>query len=64
MSTTLDILAIGAMACRLRCSLQDIERAASELGIEPALILNGTPHYQTSDFDRIDERIGRYRSEK
>lgn len=58
MSTiTTSIVSIGKSAELLQAGMVRIRNTAAELGIRPALTINGIDHYDEADVERIGERI-------
>jgi len=52
-----DILAVGHLACRLRCGVHVLVRAAEQAGIEPAVRINDVPYFRASDVELLEERV-------
>jgi hypothetical protein len=48
---------IGHACTTLQRPYGVIRRALAELGVEPAMVLNGVAHYAESDVERVAERL-------
>ena len=59
--STRDYVSIGQLAAHLRCSMRDIERAATELQMVPALRLNFVPHFDAEQVERLKERLALFK---
>lgn len=58
MSTTRELLSIGYAAQYLQRSPGQITHAASTLGIDPEVTINGVAHYTPSQLARVREALG------
>ncbi|RIK78512.1 MAG: hypothetical protein DCC67_11490 [Planctomycetota bacterium] len=56
---TTSIVSVGAAAPLVGAMPSRIEAVAEQLRIAPALRINGVPHYDESDLERIAEAIRR-----
>jgi hypothetical protein len=48
---------VGHICASLQKPLGVIRRTLAELGAEPAMVLNGVPHYAEADVERLAERL-------
>jgi hypothetical protein len=55
MSTTLEIDSIGRLAGIVQRHPSEIRRAADELNIPPALVINGVSHFDAQSCQRLAE---------
>ncbi len=56
-TTTTSIVSIGKAAELLQAGMVRIRTTATDLGIKPALTINGIDHYAEMDVERIGVRI-------
>jgi hypothetical protein len=54
---TRDLISIGQLACRIQRSVLAIEQAADKLGIVPSLRLNGIPHFDGEQVEKLTEHF-------
>jgi hypothetical protein len=54
-----DFTSIGTLAGTLQVSVRRIERAAGELSITPAMRLNGIPHFDGEQVERLTRHLHR-----
>ncbi len=54
-----DLISIGILSCDLQVTVREIERAADELGIEPALSLNRIAHFDGEQIERLGMHLRR-----
>lgn len=57
MNQTLRVLTLHRLAVEIGKSPVDVRRAIAELGLPPALELNGTPHFDVASVDRVAEYL-------
>jgi hypothetical protein len=53
--TTIEIFSIGSLAGSTQHHPTEIRRAADELGIPPAFVINSVPHFAAQDCERLAE---------
>lgn len=56
---TRDFISIGQLAAHLQRSVRQIERAAADLDILPALRLNMVPHFDGEQVKRLTDELRR-----
>ena len=54
-----DLLSIGRLAADTQRPVRRIEQAANELGIRPAMRLNGIPYFNGRQVERLTEAMNR-----
>lgn len=64
MTQTIDIQAVGRIACDLCCAPQLVKRAAKQLGIQPAYRINNIDHFCAGDIERISQRVRELQQQK
>ena len=58
---TLHFESIGHICATLQKPYGVIRRALAELGAEPAMVLNGVPHFAEADVERAAARLQQHR---
>lgn len=56
-TSTQSIVSIGKSAELLQAGMVRIRNTAAELGIKPALTINGIDHYDEADIERIGVKL-------
>ena len=54
---TLNITAIGVLSGQIQMTVQRLRAVADELGIEPSAYINGIPHFDSTDAERIATHV-------
>ena len=62
--TTLNITAIGPLCGQLQEPINRVRAAIDALGIEPAMRINGVPHFNEGDCERIADHLREQREER
>lgn len=57
MENTYAITSIGHACCTLQRSYKSVQQAIEQLHIEPAATINGVPHYDDGDVERVREHL-------
>ncbi len=57
MTPTQSIISVGQAAALLQAMPQRIKAAALEIGVSPAMVINGVTHFDERDLERIGERL-------
>jgi hypothetical protein len=57
MNATSSLLSSGYLACNLQRPVTAVLKAARELAMEPALLLNGVPHYDAVQAEAIADHL-------
>ena len=54
---TLRLVSLGKAASLLQRMPASISKAASEIGVVPAVVLNDVPHFDESDLQRVSDHL-------
>ena len=59
MTTTIerDFTSVGQLAAHVQKPVRRIEAAATELGLQPALRLNGVPYFDGAQVEQLTEAV-------
>ncbi len=55
--SNVNLSSIGHVSGQLQYSVQRLAAIAAELGVQPSLTINGVPHFEETDVEKLASRV-------